>query len=342
MVIDHDTKVAVLLQMLGAEATTSILDNIEINRANKIMGRMKELEANPAETETVETVLEDFETFFRFAIETANVDSYWSELVEESDEEEEESPATVPFSTTGSDASSDDEPIMEFGQFEPTDQPFADLNRLHPVQIATAIKHEKPRTISIVLSALKESRVAACVSELPDSLRGDVMSIMMSDAEYPDFIKKKMVSTAVLRALEVRRPEPPKPKPDETVASVLRELPRDVRSQIVDHLKESNAEEIENLQKMLYLFEDIINYHDRSIQKILAEVEKADLVIALQDCPEDISSRVLTNLSKRARQALVEELEFAQKESEEVVANARSNIAAIIAEMDQTDQLMMA
>ena len=81
------------------------------------------------------------------------------------------------------------------------------------------------------------------------------------------------------------------------------------------------------------------DYDDKSVQKILAEVDKSQLVIALQPSSEEIKNKVFDNLSKRAKLSLEEELELMGKPSSEAVKQAQDIIAEIIGRLDQAEQL---
>lgn len=80
-------------------------------------------------------------------------------------------------------------------------------------------------------------------------------------------------------------------------------------------------------------------YDDRSIQKILGETDKGQLIIALQAADDEVTERVLENLSKRAKESLIEEMDLLGKQSIDAVEEARAAVTDVIATLDQSDQL---
>ena len=233
----------------------------------------------------------------------------------------------------------DDEP--QFRIFQPTDDALADLQKLHPQQVAGALKLEQPKTIALVLGCLPEPQAAEVMTHIADDKQNSVFDIMLAGASAPESLLQRIVQATVAKGLAIEKPEAKEPEPREKVAGLLRELPRELRGKMMEHLAETDPEKAESMQSLLYLFEDILRYTDRSIQKVLAEVDKVALTNSLQGADPDIKDKLLRNLSKRARDTLLEELEFSQKQPEQVVSDARKAITDVLAKLDAADQIEM-
>jgi flagellar motor switch protein FliG len=177
------------------------------------------------------------------------------------------------------------------------------------------------------------------MEQLPTDTQLQVFNDMLSGATASEDLLNRIVRTTVEKGMLIEQEDLDVPNPDEKMAGLLRELPKSSRSRMMDQLQETDEETAERIQALLYVFDDIEMYDDRSIQKILGEVDKSLLVISLQDASDVVKKKILTNLSKRARSALEEELEFHSKESSENVSAARDSITAIIAKLDQADQI---
>ena len=107
----------------------------------------------------------------------------------------------------------------------------------------------------------------------------------------------------------------------------------------MEKLKETDPDTAARLQDLLYVFDDIVQYDNRSVQKLLSQVDTQLLVVALQDVDETISARIFENLSKRATAALQEEMEFRQSASDDEVNAARKDIGQLIAQLDANGEL---
>jgi len=348
----QEQKAAILLATLGEDAIAPALQSVDESRSKKIRNLITEFNESPYEPAQVEEVIQDFERYFKFAIQAAGADSFWTRFVKDQEELEEsksengdanaESNSAAEFEMEYEDTSSESgEPQPRFRIFQPTDDAIADLNRLHPIQSATALKTEQPKTIALVLNCLPPAKTADVVELLPEELQSPVIENMLANHSASETLLNRIVRATVEKGLAIETPEVVAPDTDDKVAGVLRELPRNIRSKMVQNLAESDPETAERIQKLLYVFDDLMKYDDRSIQKILGEVDKAQLMNALQDAEEDLKNKLLNNLSKRARDTLMEELEFHPNQPDQIVDEARSSIAEIIAKLDAADQISM-
>lgn len=366
----HEKKVAILLNALGKDAVDPALQLLDPKVSKAIRSELKKIEDSPPRVTVVDEVLDDFERFFKFAVEAAGVDTYWSKLAETENGQSLKFPGTTndrkgseigdnrsgsgltnkSTNSVGKNQSGqidilidDDDEVVDnspsFRVFTPSDDEKHDLRRLHPVQIAEALKNERVKTMALVLDCLNQKRKAAVIELLPQEIQGELLSLLLSDINVPEDLLSRIIRTVVTNALTVEKPKDEAPDPFEAIAGVLRELPRETRNNMMNHLREKNEEDAIKVQRLLYLFEDIINYDDKSIQKILAEVDKGQLVIALHQASDEIKGRIFDNLSKRAKESLNEELELLGKQTDAMVKEAQNSVAEVIANLDQADQL---
>ena len=118
------------------------------------------------------------------------------------------------------------------------------------------------------------------------------------------------------------------------LADVLRAVPRPQRRQMVQTLEEHDPETPEAVNSRLYVFDDLEATEDRTVQKLLAEVDGSTLAIALSNSNEAIREKIFNNLSRRARVTLQEELEFQSNMSATEIAKAQSDVVSILARLD--------
>jgi flagellar motor switch protein FliG len=104
-------------------------------------------------------------------------------------------------------------------------------------------------------------------------------------------------------------------------------------------LKEESAEMAEEIQEKLYRFEDILRLDDRAVQSVLAKIQSDQLVMALTRANVDLATRLLSNMSKRARQSIEEEIGFNERATAEEIEASRFEIAQILARMDEAGEI---
>lgn len=310
-----EDRVAVLLKLLGDEVAAPVLARLPKNQADQIRTRLSNTDAK-IPREVVDSILEDFERFLRIAMP---------------DDGTKPKPDPEP--------EDDGIPKPQPALFDPTDDPVADLNKLAPFQIAGALQDEQPRTVGVVLNQLKPVQAAQVLEMLDDELQNAAFLHMNAGAGGSPFLVRQIIRTTVSKGLAVTTTAPAATDADERIAETLRSVDRDVRSRMFNALQESDPSAAMRIQMLLYQFEDLGRIDDRSMQKILADVETRTLAEALKGADEAIVNKVMGNLAKRARATLAEEMELGGSISGDAVDMARLGITQALATLDQAGEV---
>lgn len=324
----NDYRLAILLNTLGDELVDPVLAQLPDKEAESVREHMKEIEAKPPSRKRIEEALDEFEVFLKFAVDTLNISSGVSETITQLNP-----PASISEKGPGKD--------QQLKIFEPTDDPIYDLQRLDPRQLAAALANERPKTISLVLSVLDQAAIAETISLLPENVQSETLMLLKSTDKPVSEVINRVAKTIFDKAADAEPVDLEEPDQDHKLAQLLRELPKKTRSRLVDEIQEKDSDTAQRLRDLLYVFEDIVLYDNRSVQKILSSIETSNLVVALQDADEAISEKIFENLSKRAAISLKEELAFAGNISEEEVTTAQTTIAKTIGELDNSGEITL-
>ena len=98
------------------------------------------------------------------------------------------------------------------------------------------------------------------------------------------------------------------------------------------------SSEIKNL---MFTFEDLISLDDRSIQKLLKEVDNKDLTMALKACSNELGNKLLSNISSRAAEMIREELEYMPPVRLREVEEVQQRIIEVVRRMEEEGQLTL-
>jgi flagellar motor switch protein FliG len=112
----------------------------------------------------------------------------------------------------------------------------------------------------------------------------------------------------------------------ETTARVLGRMPRERNTTVLGNIREKETELADKLQRLMVVFDDLVQLEDKAVQALLRVVDRADLVLALKGASSDLRERFLKNLSSRAAQDLLEELEIASSVRKSQVREAQEKI----------------
>ena len=141
--IPRSEQLALLLNLLGEEATSAALASMDGESSQPVKAALEDFKVQPPTQEEVEFVLDDFEKYFRFAMETIGEDE------QHDDSESQHETPILQIAEERFDVSL--EPIKKFTAPELTGNIVHDLNRMHPYQVAYAIRDDYPITIAAVV-----------------------------------------------------------------------------------------------------------------------------------------------------------------------------------------------
>jgi flagellar motor switch protein FliG len=200
--------------------------------------------------------------------------------------------------------------IMDSLKQTMTSVPFGFLSNAEPESLLTFIVEEHPQTISLILSHLPQSLAAEVLSGLPvDKQMEVVQRVANMEQTNPDVIrvveeslKGRMVST-FSQHMEKAGGVP-------LVAQILNVTDRMTNRGILESLEQQDAELVEEIRRLMFVFDDILKLDDKSIQSVLKEVETAQWAVALKGASEEIKSKITGNMSQRAAEMLLEEMDY--------------------------------
>ncbi|MBL8848419.1 MAG: hypothetical protein JNG89_01995 [Planctomycetaceae bacterium] len=318
MVDQAEDKLSVLLHLIGESAAEKVLGQMRPDRAAALRARAKSLQGTTISARRREEVLSDFEHLFQLASRSRGPRLRIA---------------------GGSDADTADEVSESAGSdwtpFEPGDDPEEDLLRLTAHQVALSLESEHPRTAAIVLKHLPNAEAAAVLRALPEELK------QLAIVEFSQPMTENLnLINRVLRATvrtAVRMPPAAAKQVDavQRIAEMLRESDKAERKPLLEALQSHHPEAAALVQEKLYDFTDIVSLDNRVVQRVLSEVDVATLALASVGSEPELLEKIMTNLSKRARETLKDELEFQSSARGDAVAGARKSIVQILAKIDQ-------
>ncbi len=125
------------------------------------------------------------------------------------------------------------------------------------------------------------------------------------------------------------------------MAEMLRRLEKPDRMEVLAALEQNDAQTAAQVKEFLYSFDDLLIIEDRSMQKLLAEIDSKSLASALKGASDPIKEKVRNNLSKRARETLNEEMELLGALPPPAILQAQKSVVDVIQRLDQAGELTM-
>jgi flagellar motor switch protein FliG len=220
--------------------------------------------------------------------------------------------------------------------------PFDFVKRTDPQQLLNFIQNEHPQTIALILAHLQSDHAATILSALPTEVQVDVATrIAIMDRATPDIIME-IEKVLERRIASVFTQEITAAGGVRSVAEVLNRVDRSTEKAIMEKLEETNPELADEIKRLMFVFDDILLIDDRSIQQILREVDQKDLVLALKGAGEEVKSKILKNMSARARAMINEDMEVMGPVRLKATEEAQQKIVNIIRQLEEMGEIVIA
>lgn len=221
-------------------------------------------------------------------------------------------------------------------------RPFDFARKSDPAQILNFIQNENSQTIALVLSYLQSDQASMILSALPQDKQADVAKrIALMDSTSPEVISQ------VERVLEQKlsatvTQDYTSAGGIEAIVQILNGVDRGTERTILDSLEIQDPELAEEIKKRMFVFEDIVNLDNRSIQRIVRDIENADLQLALKVASEEVRDAIFRNMSKRMADTFREEMEYMGPVRLRDVEEAQTRIVSTIRRLEESGEIIIA
>lgn len=188
--------------------------------------------------------------------------------------------------------------------------PFAFLQKAETQNLLTFIQDEHPQTIALIVSHLAHHKAAEILAGLPGPKQIEVVKrVANMEQTNPEVVSE------VERGLESRLSNMLNQSFEQiggvdTVAEVLNLVDRTTEKGIMEGLESEDPDLVEEIRRLMFVFEDILLVDDRGIQAVLKEIDNDELALALKTASEELRTKVLGNMSERAAQLIMEDMEY--------------------------------
>lgn len=220
-------------------------------------------------------------------------------------------------------------------------RPFEFVRKTDPSQLLNFIQDEHPQTIAMILSYLTSAQAALVIGALPPEKQADVAKrIAMMDRTSPDVIKEvervleKKLSSLVNQDYTIVGGV-------DAIVNILNTVDRTTEKHIMESLEIEEPELADEIRKKMFVFEDILLLDDRAIQRVLRDVDNADLGVALKAANEEVQNLIFKNLSKRLAAMIKEDMEFMGPVRMKDVEEAQQKVVSVIRKLEDSGEIVI-
>jgi flagellar motor switch protein FliG len=208
-------------------------------------------------------------------------------------------------------------------------------------QVANIIRNEHPQIQTIVLSYLEPEQSAEILAQFPEKVRLDLtMRIANLEEVQPaalqelnEIMEKQFAGQAGAQAAKMGGLK--------AAADIMNYLDTNVEGQLMDSIREHDEEMSQQIQDLMFVFENLMDVEDRGIQAILREVPQDVLMKAIKGTDEALKEKILGNMSKRAAEMLADDLEAMAPVRISEVEAAQKEILSTARRLSDSGEIML-
>src|SRR6266513_3501435 len=220
--------------------------------------------------------------------------------------------------------------------------PFSFLQKAESENLLTFIQDEHPQTIALILAHLPPQKASEILVGLPSQKQVEVVKrIANMEQTNPEVIKE------VERGLEHRLSDIvsqtfEKAGGVDAVAEILNLADRSTEKGIMEGLEAEDPDLVEQIRRLMVVFEDILLVNDKGIQAVLKEVDNEELALALKTASDELKQKIFKNMSERAAQLISEDMQYMGPLRVSDVEQAQQKIVDIVRRLEDAGEIIIA
>ena len=219
--------------------------------------------------------------------------------------------------------------------------PFAFVRDIEPESLVNILKEEHPQTVALILAHQPAAYAAAVLRDFEPEMQNEVaLRIATMGRTSPEVIQK--VEQALHERLgTVSSAEVTVRGGVEDLAEVLNNTDRETERAILDRLTTFDPDLAEKVRALMFVFEDVVQLDDRSIQAVLKGVDGKNLALAMKGVSSEVQEAVLRNMSQRAKDTLLEEIDLLGPVRRRDVEAAQTTVVAEVRRLDEAGEIIV-
>jgi flagellar motor switch protein FliG len=215
------------------------------------------------------------------------------------------------------------------------------LKHIDPAQLAGMIQAEHPQTIALILTHLEPRQAALVLSRLPRELQEEVAFRIGTMEKISSELLQTVEETLTDRLEGEIGGELNEAGGAIAVAEILNNSSKTVERSILEAIEQHDPLLAQEIRNLMFTYEDILLLDDRSIQRVLKEVDSKILAVALKGSSNEVRQKFFNNMSERAANMIREEIELMGPTRVKVVEEAQREIVSIVRNLEEEGEIVI-
>ncbi len=215
------------------------------------------------------------------------------------------------------------------------------LKKAEPAQLINFLNKEHPQTMALILSQLSPDQTANALKELSEDLRLDIAHRIATLGKIAPQTLKQIEHVVDEIAGASMSQSVGKLGGAKCLAAILNRTNVSMVKEILEKLENLDPETTYEVKRLMFIFDEIINISDKDIQKIMREIDRKDLALALKISDERLKEKIFKNMSERAADLLKEELQYMGMVKLKEVEAAQARIIDAIKALEEQGEISL-
>jgi flagellar motor switch protein FliG len=215
------------------------------------------------------------------------------------------------------------------------------LRGMDSVQLFNLLKNEQEQTIALILSHLPPDRAASVSTSFSEEKRVGVLERLATLSPTPSEIVDKVIAVVLGKAQRAVARPLTHPGGVRVAAAMLNAMNKEASKNILTTLEENNPDLGASIKQKMFTFEDLIHLDAQDVQKILRDVDMKDLAMAMKNVPETLINFILSCMSKRAGEGVLEEMEFLTNAKAKDIEAAQLSVVESVRRLEGNDEIYL-
>jgi len=317
-------KAAVLLVLLGEEASTSIYRHLSHAQVQRLTREIAEL--GRIDPETAANILEEYHRLGLTQDYLAQGgDSYARSLLVKA------------FGEDG--AKSLMEQVARAQQL--SESQLDSLEKTDPQQLARFLEGEHPQTVALILAHLDSKPASVLLMKLPEQLRAEAVKRLAMLRDFSPEMAQK-VSLVLHKKLESLGEQSRRAYAGfKGVADMLNRLEPNTVKGILETIEAEDAKLALNIRNLMFTFDDLLSVPEAGIRELTSRLDKKVLALALKGAPEEVRNHLLKTMSSRAVEMLKEDMEVLGPVRARDISKAQQEAIALARKLEEEGKLVL-
>ena len=215
------------------------------------------------------------------------------------------------------------------------------LKKVDPAQLLNFIMNEHPQTVAVIMAHLDAAQAASILAELPEQLQNEIVYRVATMGKISPELLNDVEKVLESQLESVRGQDLSLAGGARSVAEILNLADRATERKILDNLVQKDPELATEVKNLMFVFDDILLLDDKSMQRVLKEVDVKDLSMAMKGTGDEMRTKVFNNVSERVAELIQEEMDFMGPVRLRDVEEVQQRIVDVVRSLEEDGEIVI-